>query len=212
MRKSSLFWLFWININIGITQPLISYGMAASTVKVKKYEYIGYCYFWNKKQAHIYWKGSSWKLECVFRYIRYIGFSLIVSIGNLQRSLTQLVSTSNKRSSSGEMKKDPKRVGIYRGSGLDTCFGQRWTVEANLHTFYRRLINLWSVSCVECGKLLQLSLTHVNILPHLFTPFGGVWRWRNDITQFMSGDKELGLVWKYVANSSINLRINWAGF
>ena len=24
---------------------------------------------------------------------------------------------------------------------------------------------------VECGKLLQLSLTHVNVLPHLFTTF-----------------------------------------
>ena len=34
------------------------------------------------------------------------------------------------------------------------------------------LIDLWSVSCVECGRLLQLSLICVNILPHLFTPFG----------------------------------------
>ena len=39
--------------------------------------------------------------------------------------ITQLVSTSNKKSSSGEMKKDQKRVGIYRGNGLDTCLGQR---------------------------------------------------------------------------------------
>ena len=54
---------------------------------------------------------------------------------NVQRSLTQLVSTSNKRSSSGEMKKDLKRVGIYGGTGLDTCFDQRWTVKVNLHTF-----------------------------------------------------------------------------
>ena len=38
---------------------------------------------------------------------------------------TQLVSTSNKRSSSGEMKKDQKRVGIYRENGLDTCLDQR---------------------------------------------------------------------------------------
>ena len=37
---------------------------------------------------------------------------------NLQRSLTQVVSTSNKRSSSGEMKKDLKRVGIYREMDL----------------------------------------------------------------------------------------------
>ena len=27
-----------------------------------------------------YWKGSSWQLECVFRYIRYVSFSLIISI------------------------------------------------------------------------------------------------------------------------------------
>ena len=29
---------------------------------------------------------------------------------------------------------------------------------------------------------VQLGLTHVNVFSHLF----GVWRWRNDITQFMS--------------------------
>ena len=62
-----------------------------------------------------------------------------------QRSLTQLVSTSNKRSSSGEMKKDQKRIGIYRGNGLDTCFDQRWTVEANLHTF----VGGWLI-CDQC--------------------------------------------------------------
>ena len=27
-----------------------------------------------------YWKGSSWRLECVFRYVRYVSFSLIISI------------------------------------------------------------------------------------------------------------------------------------
>ena len=31
------------------------------------------------------------------------------------------------------------------------------------------------------------------MLPHLFPPFWGVWRWRNDVTQFMSGVKELAL-------------------
>ena len=40
-------------------------------------------------------------------------------------------------------------------------------------------------------------------LPHSL----GIWRWRNDTTQFVSGDKELGLVWSYVANNSIDLRI-----
>ena len=35
-----------------------------------------------------------------------------------------------------------------------------------------QLIDLWLVSCGGCGRMLQLSLTHVNMLPHLFTPFG----------------------------------------
>ena len=30
---------------------------------------------------------------------------------------------------------------------------------------------LWSVSCRECGRLLQLSLTCVNMLPYFFTPW-----------------------------------------
>ena len=38
---------------------------------------------------------------------------------------THLVSTSNKRSSSGEMKIDLKRAGIYSGEGLDTFCDQR---------------------------------------------------------------------------------------
>ena len=61
------------------------------------------------------WTGYKEFKTCItylFRYVRYV-------------SLTQLVSTSNKRSSSGEMKKDQKRVGIYRGNGLDTCLDQR---------------------------------------------------------------------------------------
>ena len=76
--------------------------------------------------------GQFWIWHVLFRYVRYVSFSLDHQHLNLQRSLTQLVSTSNKRSSSGEMKKDQKRVGIYRGNGLDTYLDQRWTVEANL--------------------------------------------------------------------------------
>ena len=68
---------------------------------------------------------SSFDNLSVFRYVRYVSFSLIVSIETCKEVLTQLVSTSNKRSSSGEMKKDQKRVGIYRGNGLDTCLDQR---------------------------------------------------------------------------------------
>ena len=51
--------------------------------------------------------------------IRYVEITLIISIKTC-KEVTQLVSTSNKRSSSGEMKIDQKRVGLYRGDGLDT--------------------------------------------------------------------------------------------
>ena len=53
--------------------------------------------------------------------------------GSVVKGLTQLVSTSNKRSSSGEMKKDLKRVGIYGEMDLTLGFDQR-TVKVNLHT------------------------------------------------------------------------------
>ena len=56
--------------------------------------------------------------------IRYVEITLIVSIKTC-KELTPLVSTSNKRSSSGEMRIDLKRVGLYRGDGLDTLEDQR---------------------------------------------------------------------------------------
>ena len=111
---------------------------------------------------------------------------------NLQRSLTQLVSTSNKRSSSGEMKKDLKRVGIYMGVDWTLVFDQRWTVKGNLHTL---LVVDWSVISVMCGVWKAVVIKpdtceHVTTLIHTFW---GVWRWKNDTTQFMSGVKELAL-------------------
>ena len=45
--------------------------------------------------------------------IRYVEITLIVSIKTC-KEVTQLVSTLDKRSSSGEMKIDLKRVDIYR--------------------------------------------------------------------------------------------------
>ena len=56
-----------------------------------------------------------------------------------------------------------------------------------------------------CGvwKAVAIKPRCVNMLPTLL--LWGVWRWRNDTTQFASGDKELGLVWNYVANNSIDL-------
>ena len=75
---------------------------------------------------------------------------------NLQRSLTQLVSTSNKRSSSGEMKKDQKRVIFIGGKNFDTCLDQRvWTVKSIFTPFQ---VVQWSlISVTRCGELLQLS-------------------------------------------------------
>ena len=64
--------------------------------------------------------------------IRYIEITLIISIKTC-KEITQLASTSNKRSSSGEMKIYLKRVGLYKGDGLDTLEDQRWTVRFNIH-------------------------------------------------------------------------------
>ena len=49
--------------------------------------------------------------------IRYDEITLIISIETC-KEVTQLVSTSNKRFSSGKMKIDVKRVGIYREMDL----------------------------------------------------------------------------------------------
>ena len=85
----------------------------------------------------------------------------------LTRSFSQLVSTSNKRPSSGEMKKDQKRVDIYREMDLTPIlikddlwrliFKPFWEVD-------------WSVISVIWGveRLVQLSLTPVNMFSHLF--------------------------------------------
>ena len=56
------------------------------------------------------WLLKRFILTCVS--IRYVEITLIVSIKTC-KEVTQLVSTSDKRSSSGEMKIDLKRVGIY---------------------------------------------------------------------------------------------------
>ena len=51
--------------------------------------------------------------------VYFVEITLIISIKTC-KEVTQLVSTSNKRSSSGEMKINLKRVGLYRRDGLDT--------------------------------------------------------------------------------------------
>ena len=65
---------------------------------------------------------------------------------NLQRGLAQLVSTSNKRSSSGEMKKRPEEGDIYRRRNFDTCLDQRvWTVKL-IFTPFHRLKRWWRLT------------------------------------------------------------------
>ena len=90
------------------------------------------------------------------------------------------------------MKKDLKRVGIYRGMDLTLVFDQRWTVKVNLHTL---LVVNWSVTSVMCWvwKAVAIKPNMCECVTTLIHTFWGVWRWRNDITQFMSGVKELAL-------------------
>ena len=58
----------------------------------------------------------------------------------------------------------------------------------------------WSlISVIWCGVLLQLSSNTCRRVCHTL-----VGRWRNDITQFMSGVKELGLYWFLVATQLID--------
>ena len=52
--------------------------------------------------------------------LTYVEITLIVSRETCKEVLTQLVPTSNERSSSGEMKFDLKRVGIYGEKNFDT--------------------------------------------------------------------------------------------
>ena len=62
----------------------------------------------------------------------------------LTKKLTRLVSTSNKRSSSGEMKKRPEEGDIYREIlNFDTYGSKNWAVIINSHTFDRRFSDLW---------------------------------------------------------------------
>ena len=93
---------------------------------------------------NFYWKGSSWRLEIVLRYDR---FALTVSIETYKK-FSQLVSTSNKRPSSGEMKKDQKRVekcrvwdltpilikdDLWRLIFIPDQSSSQWGVNINLH-------------------------------------------------------------------------------
>ena len=92
----------------------------------------------------------------LFSNVWDVSLTLIVSIENLQRSLTQLVSTSNKRSSLGEMKKRPEEGDIYRGKNLTPILDQRvWTVKVIFTPFQSVQWSLISVTW--SGELLQSS-------------------------------------------------------
>ena len=59
--------------------------------------------------SQLYWKGLSWQLVIILSYLK---IALTISIETYNK-FSQLVSTSNKRPSTGEMKNDQKRVGLY---------------------------------------------------------------------------------------------------
>ena len=152
-----------------------------------------------------YWKGSSWQLGCVFRYVRYADFSLIISI----ETCKEVNSTSF----------NLKQEVFIRTDEEKTRRGLVYIEERTWHLLQIKEVELWKliftpfqavqwslISVIWCGELLQLSSNMCGHVCH--TPRGE--RWRNDITQFMSGDKELGLcriLWQ-----TTQLRINWTGF
>ena len=146
------------------------------------------------------------KITYEFRYIRYIGFFLWSSALKLAKKFN---STSFNLKQEVFIRRDEEKT--RRG----LVFIGEWT----WHLFLIKEVELWRliftpfqvvkwslISVMWCGELLQLSPTHVDMFVTLLG------RWRNDTTQFMSGDKELGLVWSYVANNSIDMTINWTGF
>ena len=69
----------------------------------------------------------------------------------MQRSLTQLVSASNERSSSGEMKFDLKRVGIYREKDLTLVllnfFASFTTDDQSNFNVSKRKLNFKKLTC-----------------------------------------------------------------
>ena len=95
------------------------------------------------------------------------------------------------------------------GRGRDTYFDQRWTVKVNLHTFCGWLIDLWSVSCVECGRLLQLSL---DVWTYYHTCCGECGDEGMTLLNLRQVIKSLALFGNYVANNSIDMGVNWTGF
>ena len=110
-----------------------------------------------------------WHL-CQPQYFQIRWRLLWSSVAKLAKKFTQLVSTSNKRSSSGEMKIDLKRVGIYRGDGLDTWKDQRWTVKFNIHTS----CGGWLISDQCHGRCEVTFAIKSEVWWHILTPYHGM--------------------------------------
>ena len=117
------------------------------------------------KYPHVYWKGSSWRLVIVLRYDR---FALTVSIETYKK-FSQIVSTSNKRPSSGKMKKDQKRVDLYRDMDLTLILikDDLWRL-----IFTPHLEVDWSVISVifRCGEICSIK---PDMHECVFTPYWG---------------------------------------
>ena len=96
--------------------------------------------------------------------------------------------------------KDLKRV-IYIGKWFLTLMDQRtWTVKIDFHTFaggsviFDKCYKVWRTVAIKFWHLWMCKLVWGNI-------------WRNDITQFMSGVKELALDFVHVVVPSIDWSI-----
>ena len=126
----------------------------------------GSIHFMHFPATLVHWKGSSWRLVCVLDMLK---ITLIVS-NETCKEVTQLVSTSDKRSSSGEMKIDLKRVGIYREMDLTLVKikDELWSL-----IFTPRLEVDWSVISVM-GKCEVTFAIKSDVWWHIFTLYCGV--------------------------------------
>ena len=85
------------------------------------------------------------------------------------------------------MKKRPEEGDIYREIILTLMDQRTWTVKINFHTLaggsviFDKCYKVWRTVAIKFWHLWMCKLVWRNI-------------WRNDITQFMSGVKELALI------------------
>ena len=85
------------------------------------------------RSGPFYWKGSSWWLVCMIRYVRYLRITLIISI----ETCKEVTSTSFNLMQEAFIRRDedwPEEGWFYSREGLDTFGDQRWTVKFNIHT------------------------------------------------------------------------------